>query len=92
MVAEYDATTGRLIRDYKEGYPIAIKYSADGQRIAVTSKLGFITIYDALIGEQLLRLDLKGETMALPVCASNRTSLVSSGAPDGGFYFWPGQK
>jgi WD40 repeat protein len=92
VVAEYDATTGRLIRDYKEDSPIGINYSADGQRIAVTSGLGFITIYDALIGEQLLRLDVKVGDNAFPVFASNRTSLVVGGASDGGFHYWPGRK
>jgi WD40 repeat protein len=89
-VAEYDATTGRPIREYKDRGPLAVNYSADGQRIAIKSDLGFITIYDALTGEQTLRLETGGHGPL--VFGSGRTSLVATGAPDGGFYFWPGQK
>jgi hypothetical protein len=85
---ENDANSGAEIRDYSaEGAPRA--YSADGQRVAVASHPDFIAICDALTGEETLRLDA---TAGAIVFASDGTSLLSNGAPDGGLYFWPGQK
>jgi WD40 repeat protein len=86
-VYEYDAVTGAHIRDYSDGRPASMCYSADGQRIAVASEMGFISIHDAVTGEETLRLDGGGHAL---VFASDGTSLLGNGAPDGGLYHWPG--
>jgi serine/threonine protein kinase/WD40 repeat protein len=88
-LGEYDTATGKLVRNYECGPRNGCNYSADAQRIAVISQMGFLTIYDTLTGEQTLRLD-SGGCGAL-VFASDGMSLVACAA-DGGFCCWSGQK
>ena len=88
-VSEYDTATGSYIGNYSHSRPAAMSYSADGQRIAVASEMGFITIHDAITGEETLRLDGGGYAI---VFASDGTSLLTNGAPDSGFFYWPGKK
>ena len=88
-VHEYDAYTGTHIRDYTQEQPTAVSYSADGQRIAVASQLGYVAIHDAVTGEETLRLDAGAGAI---VFARDGTSLLTSEAPDRGLYFWQGMK
>ncbi len=88
-VHEYNADTGKQIRDYSQERPAAMSYSADGQRIAITSLLGFVAIYDAVTGEETLRLE---GTTGTTVFARDGKSLLANLAPDGGLYFWPGKE
>jgi len=88
-LCEYDAHSGARIREYSYVQANAMSYSAEGERIAVSSNLGFIAIHDAITGEETLRLD--GGAYAM-VFASDGASLLASGAPDGGLYLWPGKK
>jgi WD40 repeat protein len=90
-VPEYDAYTGAKIREYVDrSIPLGtINYSADGQRLAVYSLLGYTTIHDVATGEETIRLE--GGAVGL-LFASDGTSMVMSGAPDGGLFFWPGKK
>jgi WD40 repeat protein len=80
------------IRDYiydTRRSAIAASWSADGQRIAIASSLGIVTIFDAVTGEETLRLDAPATAM---IFARDGTSVVTNGAPDGGLYLWPGKK
>jgi serine/threonine protein kinase/WD40 repeat protein len=86
-LAEYDTRTGKQTRNYTQGRESEATYSADGQRIAVSSYLDFITIYDAVTGEETLRLNGGAATLF----SRDGTSLLSQSSPYG-LYFWPGKK
>jgi hypothetical protein len=86
-VHEYDAHSGARIRNYGRTRDVAASYSADAQRVAVTSELGFTTIYDAVTGEETLRLEEGG----FVIFARDGTALLANGGP-GGLTYWPGRK
>jgi serine/threonine protein kinase/WD40 repeat protein len=86
-LAEYDTRTGKQTRYYTQGRESEATYSADGQRIAVSSYLEFIMIYDAVTGEETLRLDGGAATLF----SREGTSFLSQSSPYG-LYFWPGKK
>ena len=64
--------------------------SGDGKRFARLVN-GGIVIYDTATGEETLRMDAQpGHQQVL--FAPDGTSLISSGAPDGGLSYWPGKR
>jgi hypothetical protein len=88
-VYEYDSHTGQQIRSYSSELATAVRYSADAQRIAIAFEAGHTCTYDTLTGEETLRLDVRASEMLF---TRDGTALLTDGAPDGGFYFWPGKK
>jgi WD40 repeat protein len=88
-VTEYDVDTGKRIRTFNQEAVTATTYSADAQRIAVAYESGYVCIYDALTGEETLRIDAAASELLF---SRDGTSLVTDGAPDGGLYYWPGKK
>jgi WD40 repeat protein len=88
---EFDAATGKLLREYAHESAFAAAYSAGAERIAIASRLGYIAIHDAATGEELLRLEgAVGGVGQRVLFSSDGTSLVTDGAPNGGLYLWPG--
>lgn len=87
QVQEFDARTGANIRTFSTPRTLAASYSPDGQRIAVASNLGFVTVFDAVTGEEMLRLDA-GVCHEFLFSADRHSLLMQS---DGGLYCWPGR-
>jgi WD40 repeat protein len=85
---EYDAATGERVQEYGHERANAANFSADNQRVAVSSELGYVVVYDTVTGQETLRLD--GSALAL-LFASDGTSLLGNGAPEGGLWLWPGK-
>jgi hypothetical protein len=89
---EFNAATGKLIREFAHESAYAAAYSADAERIAIASGIGYIAIHDAATGEETLRLEGAGAGAGRRILfSSDGTSLVTDGAPNGGLYFWPGK-
>jgi hypothetical protein len=88
-VREYDIGHSKWVREFSEEGATTIRYSADAQRIAIAFENGGYTcIYDALTGEETLRLDIRASEILF---AGDGKSLLTDGAPDGGLYYWPGK-
>ncbi|MFO0789328.1 MAG: serine/threonine-protein kinase [Pirellulales bacterium] len=85
-VFEHDASTGQQLHEYNLAAPAAGCYSHDQQRVAISSNLGVIAIFDAVTGEELIRLGGAGA----PKFSPDGQSLVATDAATGGLIFWPG--
>jgi WD40 repeat protein len=86
-VYEFDARTGARIRVFSTRGTTAANYSGDGQRIGIASNLGFLTVFDAVTGEETLRLDTDFSD-GLMFAANHRSLLVHDGRV---VYCWPGK-
>jgi hypothetical protein len=86
-VDEYDTLSGTLIRSFPVIHPAYMCYSPDSERIAVASQLRVVTIFDAVTGQETLRLVGAGDL----VFARDGRSLLSNDAPYGGLCYWPGK-
>ncbi|RIK72138.1 MAG: hypothetical protein DCC67_19685 [Planctomycetota bacterium] len=87
-VHEYETLTGTLVRSYVHDRIVALAYSADGERLAIASGLGYTAIHDTQTGEETLRLESSVQRHLL--FAPDGTALASDGPPDGGVFLWPG--
>jgi WD40 repeat protein len=87
QVCEYDARTGAQIRTFSTRSTSAANYSGDGQRIGIASNLGFLTVFDAVTGEETLRLDTSYWD-GLVFAADHLSLIVHNG---GVVYCWPGK-
>jgi WD40 repeat protein len=87
---EYDARTGDWLRELVVEGPGEFCYSADSQRIAVSSWLGYVAIFDAITGEETLRLDTRADGCSAIVFADDGTSLLMRDQNGNDLLLWQG--